>query len=246
MFSIPDLFNWAKSTFFPLSGGTLDSGATVNFSNAIGDKISLHGSGYGFAVNTFELTLYTPPSGDIVHRDGATGNILGTVWHSGNDGPGSGLNADLLDNASATESALALTIPKRTSNSDLVVRTINANFGNEASAIAAGAAMAFRTHETSDKILRFADRAKVITWLQAGGFATVTAAAYDGSCDAVGTSTDVTITPVSTSAAYIVPLVQLVATGPLGISEFKLLNSTTVRITHSSGYNGRYNFQVIS
>ncbi len=68
----------------------------IQFANATGDKIRLYSTTYGLAINPSELTLYHPSSATLRVRSGPSGSILGTVWHSGNDGAGSGLDADKL------------------------------------------------------------------------------------------------------------------------------------------------------
>lgn len=53
------------------------------------------GAGYGVATTTNELILYHPATAAIkVRQASKTGPVIGTVWHSGNDGVGSGLDAD--------------------------------------------------------------------------------------------------------------------------------------------------------
>lgn len=53
-------------------------------------------AGYGISsVNANELTLFHPANGAVkVRQTTDTGPVLGTVYHSGNDGRGSGLDAD--------------------------------------------------------------------------------------------------------------------------------------------------------
>ncbi len=51
-----------------------------------------------------------------------------TVWHAGNDGTGSGLDADLLDGFHAAYSAIGDTIPLRNSSGDLSCRYMNTTY----------------------------------------------------------------------------------------------------------------------
>ena len=50
-----------------------------------------------------------------------------TVWHAGNDGAGSGLDADLLDGYNSATAATGNTIALRNGNGDLTVRYIYIN-----------------------------------------------------------------------------------------------------------------------
>lgn len=168
---IASLYNRIVSRVLGKSGGTLDTDAVITWQNQIAEKIRMHSaSGYGFAVNSFELTIFIPVNAEVKIRNTTwDGTVRGTVWHSGNDGAGSGLDADLLDGANADDSDAGSTIAKRTSGGNLECNTVIPSIANNSGSLAAGATMAFRVNATSNKHLRFATRADVIAWLQAGG-----------------------------------------------------------------------------
>ena len=81
-------------------------------------------SGGGASANTSFITLLGDINGASISVDG------GTVWHSGNDGSGSGLDADLLDgqHASAFQTVAAPNAPSITSTT-VVNETIELVFG---------------------------------------------------------------------------------------------------------------------
>ncbi len=55
-----------------------------------------------------------------------------TVWHSGNDGPGSGLNADLVDGYNANTGAVASTVAARTATGELYATRLYGTDGGAA------------------------------------------------------------------------------------------------------------------
>jgi hypothetical protein len=59
-----------------------------------------------------------------------------TVWHAGNDGSGSGLDADLLDGMNATSANTGSTIVARDSNGDINVRYANSTYANMSHTVA--------------------------------------------------------------------------------------------------------------
>ena len=59
-----------------------------------------------------------------------TGGAYRTIWHSANDGSGSGLDADLLDGAHANTGAVVNTIAKRDTNGDIFQRYGFASYFN--------------------------------------------------------------------------------------------------------------------
>ena len=117
-----------KGKFFVQRGSALPSADPSNegrlFYNETNETMYLHdASGWGAIASTGGVAPYlrkdmddsTPydlgvkdltASGDMqslsLHVTGTTAQINGNnIWHAGNDGPGSGLNADLLDNQSS-------------------------------------------------------------------------------------------------------------------------------------------------
>ena len=84
----------ALASYLPLTGGTLTGDLTVR-------KIQLYG---GDEINTSEGRLNlgwrnTPGGINLCHNNAPLtyGSAMSTIWHAGNDGSGSGLDADLLD-----------------------------------------------------------------------------------------------------------------------------------------------------
>ena len=85
------------------------------------------------------------------------------VWHAGNDGSGSGLDADLLDGYHASTSATANTIALRDSAADIQCRLLRSNYANQSTI---SGAMAFRINNSSDNYVRFcSDTAAIRTFL---------------------------------------------------------------------------------
>lgn len=94
---------------------TMASGVQHFFANETGDKIRLSGTtlaGYGLGVNTGELTLYsagtlnTPDAAGLSVRSNTVGGAGYVVWHAGNDGAGSSLDAGLFAGESISNFAL--------------------------------------------------------------------------------------------------------------------------------------------
>ncbi|MCM1356907.1 MAG: hypothetical protein NC212_10950 [Staphylococcus sp.] len=99
--------------YLPISGGTLNFGAAnsnlnLNTTNAseVGMRFSLSGAAKGWIGyhKTFGTHLYNYAKCWYfgLKDDGNLYYSGGTVWHSGNDGSGSGLDADLLDGVHET------------------------------------------------------------------------------------------------------------------------------------------------
>lgn len=238
---IMTLYNIVVKRFLTLGGGTMDSGKQIAFPAETGDKIKLSGT-KGIAVNTGKVTIYGASGDQVELRDGPAGSVIGTFWHSGNDGSSSGLDADLLDGANSATTATASTICLRDSDGDGVFRSIETNIANSATGIAATDAVGFRVDNSTDKVLRFTTRTQLITWLQAGGLSNVTTAHYNGSVTG-STPSDVTITSVDTAKSYIVINSDLAAAS---IAELYFLNTTTVRVEHSGTGSHGYAFTVVS
>lgn len=91
---------------------TFETLSNIFFANEVADKIRLSGTalaGYGLGVNTNELTLYsagtlnTPGAAGLAVRSNTVGGAGYRIWHEGNDGSGSTLDADKLDNVDSTD-----------------------------------------------------------------------------------------------------------------------------------------------
>lgn len=94
-------------------GVIMGSGAILDFADEYADKIQLYGSSYGIAVESGKLVLYSggtlasPGSGGLVIADGSASGTEYKVWHEGNDGPLSTLDADTVDGQHASDFAAA-------------------------------------------------------------------------------------------------------------------------------------------
>ena len=81
-----------------------------------------------------------------------------TIWHAGNDGSGSGLDADFLDGYNAEETAVNNSIVKRDGGAMITAKKLYLNGGNYEGQIIFGAVDAWRTgirqHDDADAELR--------------------------------------------------------------------------------------------
>ena len=82
-----------------------------------------------------------------------------TLWHSNNDGSGSGLDADTLDGRDSSSSATANTIALRDSGSQLYVSYLNSTSGDRSST------KPTRYHASDDTFLRYYDGRYMRMWL---------------------------------------------------------------------------------
>jgi len=106
---ILDTGNYAStldSRYVNISGDTMTGTLKINSSSEAFIRYQISGSskaasGYLASQGAY---LYSYPANKYLHITDAGSLLFGssTVWHSGNDGPGSGLNADLLDGYQAS------------------------------------------------------------------------------------------------------------------------------------------------
>ena len=109
--------------------------------------------------NSYEFEV----QGDI----NATGNLYdggNAVWHTGNDGSGSGLDADTVDGLNPNATAQGSTIASRDSSGDVHARLFRSNYATQTSNIGSSADIAFR-NDTSDNYIRFVDGTRFVNWL---------------------------------------------------------------------------------
>lgn len=112
--------------------------------------------------------LYFRTSHTTLNGGGWTG--LQKVWHAGNDGAGSGLNADLLDGYNADAGAGANTVAVRTGSSDIYARLFRSTYIDQSGI---SGAMAFRVNNAGDEYIRFCNNtANIRTYLGLGTAAT--------------------------------------------------------------------------
>lgn len=90
----------------------------------------------------------------------------GKVWHSGNDGAGSGLNADLLQGNSISSNAVTNTVALRTSSGDLNTRLVRSSYSNQ-SGISSSGGLVFRNNTTTDNYLKTCtSKSSVRSWME--------------------------------------------------------------------------------
>ena len=137
------------------------------------------------------VILNAPNANGLKFRVAAS-NTDYTIWHSGNDAAGSGLDADLLDgyHASTTRNS-ANTIPIRDGNGYLNLGWINTTSGNTTSTITD-----FYVN-TGDGYIRKATKAHVKSQLGLGSAAYVATSTFDaaGAADAVNERIDSEVLP---------------------------------------------------
>ena len=95
------------------------------------------------------------------------GNI---VWHSGNDGSGSGLDADLLDGENLIDSAATSnTVVGRDSSGDIYARLLRSTFANRTSAIPSSSAIVMRINDSTDNYHRPVSASVFADWFSNPG-----------------------------------------------------------------------------
>lgn len=134
------------------------------------------------AATTENTVVIASGLGDaLVIDSSALAKIYGNkVWHEGNDGTGSGLDADLLDGYQAAITATASTVAVRDGSGDIHTRLIRSEYGNETTI---SGALAYRVESTSggNNYVRFcSDTAAIRTYLG------VAAATHSHTMPAVG------------------------------------------------------------
>lgn len=111
-----------------------------------------------------------------------------TMWYAGNDGAGSGLDADTLDGFQTSVATVVNTVPVRTAAGDLDSRTVRTNLANQATI---SGAIAFRVNDGADPFLRYcSNQSAVRSWLETNEgiyTPTLTAVANVASASAVET-----------------------------------------------------------
>lgn len=167
----------ADSTKLPLSGGTM-TGAITLPNNTIGIKV---GDDAALADRNTANTVFVEglqnTDRGFINFSSTTGNALGaiatehltwrgnTVWHAGNDGTGSGLDADTLDGYQPAMTATVSTVAVRDGSGDIHTRLIRSEYGNETTI---SGALAYRVESTSggNNYIRFcSDTAAIRTYL---------------------------------------------------------------------------------
>ena len=148
----------ADPTKLPLSGGTM-TGAITLPNNTIGIKVGDDAAlADRNAANTVFVEGLQNTDRGFINFSSTTGNALGaiaaghltwrgnTVWHAGNDGTGSGLDADTLDGYQTAITATVSTAAVRDGSGDIHTRLIRSEYGNDTSI---SGALAYRVESTS-------------------------------------------------------------------------------------------------
>lgn len=134
----------------------INAGEAKNkFTGQTAEKIYLNSEG-GLEIVTPDSEHSNFQTGYTAIKTTITGYAIivngNTVWHAGNDGPGSGMNADLLDNHHANANSVANTIALRNRSGDLFMRLARSTYGNQTNI---SGAMAFRVNNAGDNYIRF-------------------------------------------------------------------------------------------
>ena len=127
------------------------------------------------------LSVNTPDSGHpnwetgytvdttIIKGDSITVNG-NTVWHSGNDGFDSGLDADLLDGENLIDNAAtANTVVGRNSSGDIYARLLRTTFANQTTAIDSNSAVVMRINDSTDNYHRPVTASIFADWFSSAG-----------------------------------------------------------------------------
>jgi len=117
--------------------------------------------------------------GDYLRNDGDTGvgsyeftgaltNNGNQVWHPGNDGSGSGLDADLLEGYHGAATATGDTVVIRNAAADMAARLFKSSYLEQTTAPSSTADVCFRNNNTSDSYMRFMSREAMINFTLPG------------------------------------------------------------------------------
>lgn len=120
--------------------------------------------------------------GTSTYLSSTAGYIAGnTIWHTGNDGSGSGLDADLLDGQQRSEISAANTVASRDASGDITARLFRSDYGEQTSAPATTADICFRnTSSSSDNYMRFMSSGAFSAWCQNAAIKTYDSARLGG------------------------------------------------------------------
>jgi hypothetical protein len=131
--NIADGSGWGARGLFVHGGGAGDAAAIGHNGSGL-----YFGIQNGTAANTMTGWLEVTPARAIafVNGTGFTYNS-NTIWHAGNDGAGSGLDADTLDGFGTSQAAAGTTIPVRDSSGYLYGNYINMSDNSQSSGVTA-------------------------------------------------------------------------------------------------------------
>jgi hypothetical protein len=131
--NIADGSGWGSRGLFVHGGGAGDAAAIGHNGSGL-----YFGIQNGTAADSMTSWLEVTPARAIsfVNGTGFTYNA-NTIWHAGNDGAGSGLDADLLDGFSTSQAAAGTTIPVRDSSGYLYGNYINMSDNSQTTGVTA-------------------------------------------------------------------------------------------------------------
>lgn len=156
------------------------SGAVSHISHSVNGRMTLNSSDYGEHLRltrlteTWSITPSTDGSLDFSRIAGTSTSFVdlprtringSEVWHSGNDGSGSGLDADLLDGQHRSESATANTVASRDGSADIHVRLVRSNYATQ-NTMPAGSDICFRVNDSNNNYMRFVTRTGFADFLE--------------------------------------------------------------------------------
>ena len=114
-------------SYLPLSGGTLTGNVTFQDDN---EGITFNGGGRFYKQTGQGLVIRKPSGGQELRFEDNSGTFIGTFWHSGNDGSGTGLDADTVDGVQASSFLRSDADDTLTGNLQINSHVINMNLGN--------------------------------------------------------------------------------------------------------------------
>ena len=138
-----------------------------NTPNTWNSVFTAKGWGDGYAVWQLIGPSDTTIDNNLYFRSGkgSSWSALQKIWHSGNDGSGSGLDADLLDGMQPSTSNSANTIARRDGSGDITARLFRTTYGAQSSAPSANAEFFFR-NSSSDNYMRPLSAQAFKDWLE--------------------------------------------------------------------------------
>lgn len=170
------------------------STTTANASIQVGSVIVTGGSSSQFlkADGSLDSTSY------LASSSYTAADVLAKILTV--DGPGSGLNADLLDGYGTSDGYTGTNIPLRNSSGDIRARLFRSNYAEQTGAPGTTADIAFR-NSTSDDYIRFMTNSAFSTWCQNASIKTHDSAELGGVVAANYARTDIAETFSSTITA---------------------------------------------
>jgi len=157
----PSYFGSGKLKLQMLSGGNV--GAPDGWNDCL--WMSSYTGGDVKPSNLLILGKYTDSIGFCRQNyDSTTWGTYRKIWHSGNQGEGSGLDADLLDGYHAVTANAVRTIPVRDGSGDITTRLFRSTYAEQTTAPATTADIAFR-NDTSDNYIRFMSANAFKNWM---------------------------------------------------------------------------------